>query len=609
MCLLTHMGHTVRVTEELNYGDVTFADGMYRIPVYEKWSVSSLLESTAVDMVDVDQTVHIESNTGPGFTVHVSHDDIGVPLLVRETLYHTIVSSSSFLLRVSHDDTVGVPPMAARYLDRILVAVEHLDAHTPCGVFLIDERGTFDTYTDGVSSNALRPVSSVLLRSDMFPIVSTSNVCLHLLSMLSSRWHTTLRSMWQTGTQETLLQLLRHTTTPDCIARCIDPSVLLSKTMQNERINILGMSLVRRMKCCDATRYVDMRTSMIAHHGVVRFDVLPIARSRFAHLYDIGVFDGITACRGAALVGVEAFGMCVPVDTKTIHLTEAIATLLLGSSTDLSGERPIHEFVFGALYQESSSQCPVPESLLSYRLVIDAVSQKLRMQDSEEHFDTEEIFSIDELERMTIPCDASRTRRTDVAALFPDMARRVESKSSQDRSACLREVQSRRVTREWALDAIDAGGNMSSLGLTLMLHLLLSHWLGARCRIAQSRSGAALLAVYTDGRYCLIDPCRTLCNFFSLSREMSTFAATGTAIAPHKDMVVEIRQGGKWHVGVVRIVEVEKGSMIVQTAWNGTRVVISIGTHDWRRVGRDGSDLDGIVRPLLLHRKRRREDV
>lgn len=610
ICLLVHMGNAVHVTEELTCTDVCYANDMYHVPVYEPWTVSALVQSTVADMVDVDQTVHVAVDAQQGFTLHVAHVDLGVPLIVRETLYHTIVSSSTLLLRVSHDDTPGAAPMAARYMNRVLVAVDRLDANAPCGTFLVDERGDFATYTDGVASTALRPVTSVLLRSDMVPIVSESSVLLHLLSMLSSRWNTALSGMWHMGTQDTLLQLLRHASTPDCIARCIDPMVLLSKLMRNERMDVLGMSLVRRMKCCDATRYADMRASMITHHGVVRFDVLPVAASRFAHLYDIGVFNGMSACRTGMLVGTEARVMCVPLGTKTVHLTEAIATLLLGSSTDLSGERPPRDFVFGVIYQETASQCPIPETLLSYRLVVDAVSRTLRMEDStEETFDTEDVLSVDELERMTIPCDASRTRRRDVAALFPEMAKRVECKSSEDASACLREVQSRRVTREWGLDAMDAGRNMSSLGLTLMLHLLLSQWLGARCRVAQSRSGAALLAVYMDARYRLVDPCRTLCNFFSLSRELSTFVANGaTSTPPREGMVVEIRQGSQWRVGVVRTVEVDRGSMIVQTAHKGLRVVVSIGTHGWRRVSQDdGSDLDRTVRPLLLQRKRQRE--
>ena len=611
ICLLVHMGHAVRVTEEEQTGDdVRYENGAYHIPMYEPWNLSVLVQSTAPDMVDVDQTVHVVTNARRGFTLHVSHDDLGAPLIVRETLYQTIVTSSTFVLRVSHDDTPCATPMAARYMNRILVAVDHLDTHASCGTFLVDERGNLDTFADGVASEALRPVTSVLLRSDMVSVLSQSGVLLHLLTLLSSRWNTTLSGMWHTGTKDTLMQLLRHASTPDCIARCIDPIVLMSSALRNERMDVLGMSLVRRMKCCDATRYADMRTSMITHHGVVRFDVIPIAASRFAHLYDIGVFRSMTACRTAVLVGTETRVMCVPLGTKTTQLTEAIATLLLGNSTDLSGERPHRDFVFGVIYQETASQCPIPETLVSYRLVVDVLQRTLHLEDStEETFDTEDVISVDELERMTIPCDSSRTRRRDVALLFPEMAKRVELKSSEDTSACLREVQSRRVTREWGLDAMDAGHNMSSLGLTLMLHLLLSQWLGARCRVAQSRSGASLLAVYMDGRYRLVDPCRTLCNFFSLSRELATFAANGaTATPPREGMVVEIRQGSQWRVGVVRSVEVDRGSMIVQTAHKGLRVVVSIGTHGWRRVSRDdGSDLDRTVRPLLLQRKRERE--
>lgn len=607
ICLLVQMGHTVHMTEEQTGTGVCYENGMYHIPVYDSWNPSALMQSTVPDMVDVDQTVHVVAHQG--FTLRVSSDDHGVPLIVCETLYQTIVTSSTYVLRVAHNGTPGATRIAARYTNRILVAVERLDAHASCGTFLIDERGTVDTITDGVSSEALRPVSTVLLRTDMVAILSESSVLCHLLTVLSSRWNTTLYGMWHIGTTDTLMQVLRNASTPDCIARCIDPTVLLSASVRNQRTDVLGMSLVRRMKCCDATRHADMRTSMIAHHGVVRFDVIPIAPSRFAHLYDIGVFHGMDACRNAVLVGTEARVMCVPLGAKTIQLTEAIAALLLGSSTDLSGERPHREFVFGVIYQETASQCPISETLVSYRLLVDVLPPTLRLEDStEETFDTGDVLSVDELERMTIPCDPSRTRRRDVAMLFPEMAKRVELKSTEDLSACLREVQSRRVTREWGLDAMDAGRNMSSLGLTLMLHLLLSQWLGARCRIAQSRSGASLLAVYTDGRYHLVDPCRTLCNFFSLSRELTTFAANGaTPTPPREGMVVEIRQASQWRVGVVRVVEVDRGCMIVQTAHKNSSVVVSIGTHNWRRVSQgDESDLDQTVRPLLLQRKRGR---
>ena len=613
ICILVHRGHSVRIDVEAVPDEIVVTDETYHIPVHTRWSIASLLMDAHIDMVDCEQSV-CPRPASDRFAILVSHTDLGVPLVVREDLFHTVITSPTYVLRVSHNEQQEEERRdgrVARYTDRILTHVEMLPPNAPCGILLVDERGRFDSYTGGVTAERLKPLTSVLLRTEMIPIVTNSEILRGLMDRLASRWNSLMRDMWSSGTHESLFTHLRFSSTPDAIARCIDPMVIASMTMKNERIDVLGMSLMRRMMCCDATRYAEMRTSMFKHHGIVRFDVIPMARSRFEHLYGIGVFEGMTACRGAMIVGTDHLVVCVPVDAKVVHVTESIATLLTGSSR-LSGDRPQECFSFGIVYQESSSQCDVSENLIAYHLVPEVMTRTLRFMEAEEEerFECDEtVLSVDELERMTIPCDPSRTRRREVAILFPEMAKRVELKSSNDTSACLRELQSRRVVREWSLDGIDAGRNMSSLGLCIILHLLLSQWLGARCRIAQSRTGAALVAVHIDGAFRLVDPCRTLCNFFTLSREMTPADIAGDA-TPGEGMVVEILQGQAWHVGVVRSVQVDQGSMVVQTAKKGCRVVVSIGTHAWRRLGRDVSDTDRIVRPLLLQRngKRGREE-
>lgn len=609
VCVLVHAGHSVTLEEWVTEDTVTDAEGTVRIPVREPFSLTNLVTppSTA-SMVDCNQTIRPRLYDGRGFSIVVTYDTTGVSVVMEETLFRTVIDTPSYLLRVSHD--IRSTPRVVHYVDRILVSMHPLPPDAPCGAVLIDERGERTAYEDGISSESLEPIASIILNVDMVIAVNESNVLRSLWEFLAERWYTMLRDMWVVGTEDILLQLMRHVNTPDCIVRCIDPSVLINKRRRNERIDVLGMTIVRRMKCCDATRYVDMRASMFAHHGVSRIEVLPIARSRFQRLYDIGVFYGMPACGSGVLVNVGGgeIVMCVPMDSRTLNLTEAVATLLLNGSSELSGDCPITSFGFSVIYQETSSQCPPSETLLPFRLVVDVPTRTLQLMEDveQDRFDVATIRSVDELERMVIPCDESRTRRRDVAILFPEMSKRVEMKSSEDVSACLREVQSRRVVREWCLEAMDAGHNMSGLGMTLMLHVLLSQWLGARCRVAQSRSGAALLAVYVNGAYEFVDPCRTLCNFFTLSRELAGAAVSSATTTPRDGMVVEVRKGGQWHVGVVRTVEVDRGSMIVQTAVNDNRFVVSIGGHGWRRVGQDTSDTDRIVRPLLLTRKRQR---
>lgn len=605
VCLLVHLGHVVTIEE----WSTEVASGMLRLPVHRPWSPIILVVPVTTCMVDCNEAIHPSTPLdGNGFTIVVAYDEKDVPVVVEETLYHTVVDSSTYVLRVSHN-TESVPRVA-HYVDRVLVAMQSLPSNAPCGTLLIDERGSRDKFDGGVSMTSLTPLVSAILRSDMVAIVQNSEILCSLMEFVSLRWFTMMRRMWVLGTDDVLLNLLSRTSTPDCIARCIDPVVLFSKRRFVERIDTVGMAIVRRMACCDATRYADIRASMFSHHGVVRFEIFSVNSDRFAQLFRIGVFDGMSACREGVLVNVnnDTTILCVPFDSKTLQIMGAVTTLLLKGETYLSKDCSNTTFAFGVTYNETSSQCPSPETLTPYRLFVDVPNRSLVLvKDVEQKtFKVETIRSVDELEQMVIPCDESRTRRHDVSELFPAMTSRVEKKSSGNVSACLREVQSRRVAREWSLDAMDTGHNMSSLGMSIMLHLLLSQLLGAKCRVAQSRSGAALLAVYMQNDYVFVDPCRTLCNFFTLSQELSLHFSTAGGI-PKAGIVVEVRNNTQWLLGVVQSVDVERGTMIVEFAKKSTRKPVSFGGGGWRRVGQDASDTDKTVGYFIRLRKREEE--
>ena len=174
---------------------------------------------------------------------------------------------------------------------------------------------------------------------------------------------------------------------------------------------------------------------------------------------------------------------------------------------------------------------------------------------------------------------------------------------AQDRAAtaCLREVQARRVCREWTLDGIDACKNMSALGLSLLLAVALSCWYGARVRVARGRDGAAMVALQLGDRWRLVDPTRTLLNAFGVAE--TTRVVHGPAATLNAGAVVEVRIGARWHVGVLR--SINEGCMVVHVAHNHERKVLSVQSHAVRRVGSDTSDVDAIVCPLLNARKRK----
>ena len=182
------------------------------------------------------------------------------------------------------------------------------------------------------------------------------------------------------------------------------------------------------------------------------------------------------------------------------------------------------------------------------------------------------------------------------------MTRRV-SNAASPLIACVREIQSRRVCREWSLEGIDSGRNLSSLGMTILLSLVLGGWMGCRVRVAMSLTSASMLAVHVGGSYLLVDPVRTVCNLF----EAADYLASALPSVPcdvRANVLVEVRVGLKWQSGLVKSVDRARGQFTVQLLQRGSVTVCSVHAHTWRRVTDDTSDLDReVVRGL----KRARE--
>ena len=164
-----------------------------------------------------------------------------------------------------------------------------------------------------------------------------------------------------------------------------------------------------------------------------------------------------------------------------------------------------------------------------------------------------------------------------------------------------------RVVREWCTDAIDAGHNMSSMGMTLMLHILLSQWLGANAsRVAQSRSGWRSWLCMSTASTSLWILSHVVQLFHAVSR------VDGFCCLHRNGHTRRGHGGGGASGGTVarRRRSHGGGGSRLHDRTNGhhdQRVVISIGGHGWRRLGQNASDTDRIVRPLLLNRKRKRE--
>ena len=148
----------------------------------------------------------------------------------------------------------------------------------------------------------------------------------------------------------------------------------------------------------------------------------------------------------------------------------------------------------GDMFTEAGSAGHAPnEKLAPYFVRIDVSNGRVLLtQDPLISVRTaDDTVSIDDLTTMDLDSDVGRRRRSDLLQTFPKLARRLElQKSTVD--ACLQEAQARRVSSEWSLESLDCGGNLSSMGMTVMMALILAGWLGVRVRVFIGRCHCSL---------------------------------------------------------------------------------------------------------------------
>lgn len=155
------------------------------------------------------------------------------------------------------------------------------------------------------------------------------------------------------------------------------------------------------------------------------------------------------------------------------------------------------------------------------------------------------------------------------------------------------------------MEGINSGKNLSSLGMTILLALLMGMWEGCCVRIALSRTRAAMFAVLNDSNeFVLVDPTRTTLNLLEASDYLMNVPTSSTVIDLPKGAVVEVRSGTRWLTAVVRNVDPSKGQFGVEFVHNMSKSIYSIRSHTWRRVSDDVSDLDRLVRSFLDAKRR-----
>ena len=219
---------------------------------------------------------------------------------------------------------------------------------------------------------------------------------------------------------------------------------------------------------------------------------------------------------------------------------------------------------------ESSCVCEPFAPLKAYRVLLQPDAGRVVLEGYTERFypiapPPSPVLSVDEFEGHLprLPRAASRVKRELVSALFPRLFQRMRSADADAPSAlraCLLEVRARRVVPDWTLDGLDATGNLSSLGLSILLALLLRYWCGCSARVHVSRTGGALVGVHSEGNaYLHVDPASTCVNAFELAPDMMPLLESGVEHEWRKGDFAIINEAQA--ETLVRMVKHEEGGM------------------------------------------------
>jgi hypothetical protein len=503
------------------------------------------------------------------------------------------------------------------------VRVHHASAPASSSVTVhVDEFFEGDTPPDVPHVHSAAVVGRVFLCPRMVAHLTDVPSLAATFDRLTRRSAHALARHWYHCTDHDLLRIVCDPRTPDAVLRCVDANVVLRCRRFVEDVNTTGLVVLRRLEAEDATRTTDWLARVRLNYGIARVEVLPVSHAALVALTRTG-----SLARAEAVVGVCDDGLVleassdrlllVPYDYTQATLARCALTLLTGTVADAT-DAPTPQaqrFGFGVVYSETSTHCPVPDALTLLYVTVHAETDERVVvltpaPDEEVLRSDDQVLSVDALR--SVPCSAAR--RWDLRRVLPRLHARLVAAAHGDAAslvACLREVQGRRVQREWTLEGLDTGDNLSSLGMSVLLAVALNGWLGARVRVAQSRTLAAMVAVWMDdGRFRLVDPTRTLCNFTTLAAAAPSPVAPPPVVPlpPAVGEVVEVRAARVWMVGLVRTVHEHLGTMVVEAARTRTRRTVSVRSQLWRRVFDNNSDAHDVLRPLLRsHLKRGRD--
>lgn len=420
------------------------------------------------------------------------------------------------------------------------------------------------------------------------------------------KWKAAIWDCTARFTEEFYKSLLR--TLPDEYVMLLDARRIVSTLVNDTRVQQLGMIVARRLYPVLSDQSGDLHDDMVNHLDVHAIATLPFTKERFRHLYNLGFFSNarFAACDNALLTMDDRRVLLFPYNVDASDMTVAMATLLKRDVTEYCN---IGEWILssGKVCTQTFKECGHDDSFEAFFLNLDDPARiGLALDRSLQRRCAQEAQSIDFLSVEDIPFDAfNRRDHATLKTNFPQLFERLGARAYEN---FLVEVTARKTCHTWCYEDIDNGGNLSSLGLSILLTLILTRWHGAKARVFVSAYATAMVGVFMgDGEMLLVDPCATRCN--GITQKFDAVAAPMSRFSFTRGSVLEVKGLHTWHVAVVLGVYKTHAAHSNRNAFMRVRLLGSTvirliacaQTSVWRRLARNSNcDCEKELKRLVL---------
>jgi hypothetical protein len=490
-------------------------------------------------------------------------------------------------------------------------------------------------FPDTVDAKGAQEISG-LLCPPWAETMSKSEI-IKALARAAFPWRMALRALWgvhieNPGDGKESVELLNHlvggSVCEEFLSLLDGSAILVSHTTEAEHATLIeqtGMAMLTRMGMGDT----------------YRMGVLPLSCLEYDRLYKTGAMQGsdcICSTYGTivdlakcvfegAESGCTRKTMCVPYDATAKQVLITVASLIdvpppialhtvskkqIASTMAFEFGTPIFDAIenkHDRLGAGSRAHSTDGENIVHpYRIRLMEGKVMLTRDMSTNERKACDAVPIDGVDPTTVSTSTERTRRSMLKNAFPSMAQRLELKNSTI-SASLEEAQCRRFSPVWSLEGLDAGENLSSMGMSLMVAFALGGWNGACVRVFVSAEGCAFFAYWNDHvkEFVLVDPISSEKNAFDMAPSLMQCPQSGTTVSVSKGTILEIKELTRWHVCQVSQVkgcEVGGRRALVQYIASRKEEWISLESNLWRRlsINEEKSDIEKVIKSLIKTR-------